>query len=376
MTLSRKIFNHIILLSSATCMSLGALSCSDSDDPVPETGRAILVYMVADNSLGSAGYDGRDIAEMTAAAANGDLGSNRLIVYHSSRGEAPQLKEITPEGAKALKTYGYSPSSVSMARMREVISDFDKVAPASSRGLVLWSHASAWIQNGITEPEASTYSWGDERGRYMNVTSLAEAVGDAGFDYIYFDCCYMANVESLYELRHATPRVVASTTELPADGMPYDLTLKYLAADTPDLRAAAETTFNHYNSLTGADCTCTISVIDMTALPRLAEATVNIYRNAHPRPGYVPQPFMTSGCYIYDMSDYLNAFDATTDQLRLWNEAFRATVIYSSATPMLWNRVKLDRANGLSTYIIDENHQASWQGYETLSWWHDVASAL
>ena len=369
---------YIILALSSALFLLSAVACSDNDDPVDVTPsrRALLVYMVADNSLGKKDFDSLDLAEMSAAAANGDLGSSRLLVYHSSARQAPQLKEITPSGIKLIKSYPYSPSSVSVERMKEVISDFDKAAPAIDRGLILWSHASAWIQNGISNPSASVKSWGDERGRYMNIPDLADAVADASFVFIYFDCCYMANIESLYELRDATPRVVASTTEIPAGGMPYDRTLRFLAADSPDLRAAALATFRHYDSLSGSDRTCTISVIDMTSLPRLADATARIYQAADSPQNYSPQPFMTSGCYLFDMSDYINSFDAPQELLLQWNEAFHNTVIFSAATPMIWNRVPLDRANGLSTYIIGPTRPSSFRGYDSLDWWRDVASFI
>lgn len=355
------------------------VSCSGDEPDVDgkSVDRAVLVYMAADNSLGSAGNDVRDLDEMCRAAAAGDLGESRLIVYHASRNANPELVEITAEGQVALKSYDYSPSSVTIERMREVFADFKSVAKAGSYGLILWSHASGWIQNGVSEPASSQLSFGDERGRYMNVTSLAVALDGEPFDYVWFDCCYMANIESLYQLRHAAPVIVASVTELPADGMPYDETLRYLTGGSPDLYSAAEATFNHYNSLTGSRRTCTISVVNTPALDRLASATRAIYSSCQPPlTGYSPQPFMTSGCYLFDFKDYVHAFNCSPDLKSEWDDAFGEAVGLSLSTPMLWNVVPLERCNGLSCYILESLDDSSFRGYSQLEWWSDVASHL
>lgn len=368
------------LASCLLIFPLMALSaCSDDNPEMPETAveRTVIVYMAADNSLGSAGNDERDLQEMSIAAQNGDLCGNRLLVYHASRVAQPELIEITPTERVTLKTYDYSPSSVTIERMTEVFNDSKNFSPAKSYGLVLWSHATGWIQNGVAEPDATTNSFGEERGRYMNVTSLAKALDGQKFDYVYFDCCYMANVESLYQLRDVTPIAVASTTELPADGMPYDKTLRYLMSDSPDLYSAAQTTFGHYDSLEGAQRTCTISVIDMTAIGRLADATRVVFMSGDaPGAGYVPQPFMISGCYLYDLKDYIEAFDCRSDLKESWREAFDDVVKLSLATPAVWNRLSLKRANGLSCYILNSSADSAYKGYNQLDWWTDVASFI
>jgi hypothetical protein len=176
--------------------------CSgDDDSPAPECPRAVLVYMVANNSLGAAHYDTDDLNEMAIAAKQGDFGDSRLFVYHHARNSAPVLKEITAYGERIVATYDNSASSVSSARMSRVVDDFRRYAPASRYGIILWSHGSGWIENGLEQSvrsnarsadEMAPLSFGDDGGRYMNVTTLAATLRGKGFDYIYFDCCYMA----------------------------------------------------------------------------------------------------------------------------------------------------------------------------------------
>lgn len=382
----RRMLGRNALMISTVAFAMGMQGCTDEPQPiVNQAGRAVLVYMVADNSLGSAGYDSADLDEMVEAARAGDLGDNRLIVYHSSRTSAPVLQEVTPDGLVTMRQYDYTQSSITVEGMKRVIADFKSLAPAENYGLVLWSHASGWIQNGVVDNAVATmsvtdgmveaYSFGDERGRHMNVTSLQHALEGEGFDYIYFDCCFMANVESLYQLRHVAPMFVASATELPANGMPYDENVKYLCSDTPDLVAAAKTTFDYYNALSGSNRTCTVSVIDSGGLDDLATKSGEMLARCDAPSDYTPQRFMTSGCYLFDMRDYFEAMgdgEQYAGILNDWKAAFNRTVVFSASTPMLWNYISLDKSHGLSCYILEEIGDASYRGYDTLDWWHDV----
>ena len=82
---------HLATFVAALISSLLLTGCSDKkkDDPeppVPSGSRTVLVYMVANNSLGGndeySGFDYKDRQEMIAAAENGDLGSSRWLVYY------------------------------------------------------------------------------------------------------------------------------------------------------------------------------------------------------------------------------------------------------------------------------------------------------
>ena len=103
--------------------------------------------------------------------------------------------------------------------MRRVVSDARELAPADGLGLVLWSHGTGWISDtgSINEPSEasgmmSPLSFGMDGRLTMKISSLRCALEGNSFDFIYFDCCHMATVEVAYELRHLTPRIVASPT--------------------------------------------------------------------------------------------------------------------------------------------------------------------
>lgn len=372
------------LTIALTTVALAGCSSDEPDVPEPpEKGpapRTVLVYMVADNSLGTAGFDTLDMNEMLEAAQNGVLGDSRLLVYHDGKNNAPELLELTPEGFITLKSYSASELSVSAARMQEAIDDAKAIAPARNYGLILWSHASGWLQNGMEyDSHISTNSFGSQSGKYMNVTTLADVVEDKGFDYIYFDCCYMAGVEVAYQLRNATATIAASSAELPAEGMPYNITLQYLLPEKANVIEACRSTFEYYDAKSGSERTCTLSVFDTSALNNLATATRNIMEQTEGLPfGFTPQRFMRSNCYIFDFGQYIEALGESVDPslVAAWREQMENVVLYQQSTSMIFSVLRIYHHSGLTTYIMNNPESANTDNYYQLSWFTDVANVL
>lgn len=374
-----KNFKKKYIWIACAAVAMTSAGCSSKDEPsVSETPRSVLVYMVANNSLGASHYDEADLKEMEAAAKETGFGSSRLIVYHHARNASPVLMEITPEGRHVIRKYDTNTSSVASSRMNEVISDFKRMAPASKYGLILWSHGSGWIENGMEQPQSvKPLSFGDDGGNSMNVTTLAKTIDGKDFDYVYFDCCYMASVEVAYELRNVTSHIVASATELPAAGMPYNTTLPSLMKENADLVGAARATFNLYNNMTGENRTCTMSVINTEALDNLAQATRDIYAaNNQASADFNPQRFMISTCYLYDFGQYAADLSTGNEELRKqFDKALTSAVIYKAATPDLWDMLAINHHSGLSTYLPEYSSTDRFN-YDNLQWANDVASAL
>lgn len=384
----------ILIYFAGVFAALAVSSCIDDPEPGPEPGskpdpdpvrRTVLVYQVANNNLGSGGYDKDDLKEMLAGARAGALGTDgRLLVYNAGNAGDALLLEVTSDGLDTLKRYDPSVLSVSSSRMLEVMSDVETNAPARDYGLILWSHGSGWLQDGISDDlTATTKSFGSDRGRTMNITTLA-AVLEQGLplSFIYFDCCYMASVETLYELRNAAPVIVGSATELQVEGMPYDKNLiHFFAEGDARLIDAAKETFDWYDDMVGIARTATMSVVSTAGLDELAAATAAIYAAADvPVPdGFEPQRFMNKGvsaCTYFDFAQYVRSLTDDSSLLRRFDEALDACVLYAAATPMLWSAVPLKYHCGLSTYILRNRESISTKNYNTLQWYDDVASKL
>lgn len=390
------------LTSIIIALSLALPSCDPSEDndslPVPGR-RTVLVYQVANNNLGSSGFDIDDINEMKRGASQGAIPADcRLLVYSSRPSGTPCLFEIKKDRSDTLMTYSTDVLSVDSRRMLQALSDMERFAPAGDYGLVLWSHGSGWLQDGIADSNdgelVKPLSFGSEGSarHTMNITTLANTLAKGPkLGFIYFDCCYMASVETLYQLRYAAPYIVGSATELLTAGMPYDRNLAcFFAPGEADLTGAARNTFDLYNGQNGMSRTCTMSVVRTDALEALADATARIYEAADGSlpAGFVPQRFMSYGvvpCYYYDFAHYVKAlcFDGETERFenagelhKAFAEAMDKCVLYSAATPYLWNSVPLDHHCGMSTHIMNRESDSTLKKYSTLAWYQDVASSL
>jgi len=143
------------------------VSCRE-DDPTPPTpdkaSRTVLVYMAANNNLGSNRFDAMDLAEMKTAAEKGHIGAGRLLIYHAPYNKGPVMLEMTKDGLDTLKTYDSSKMSVEAGRMAEVFADVQNFAPAVDYGLILWSHGTGWIHDGI-DSDVRQRSFGEEHGK-------------------------------------------------------------------------------------------------------------------------------------------------------------------------------------------------------------------
>ena len=376
-------------------------ACGDGDDPV--TGekpgepsatpvhRTVLVYMVADNTLGTNyGSDQDDLNEMIKGAKAGSLNGGRLLVYHNrpktSSGNPPQMLEITKDGLKVIKTYPDDTSvySVDPERIREVMSDMKTLAPAEDYGLVLWSHANGWL-GGTDENDSRYRAFGDDRGYHITVQTLAKTLEDEHFSFVYFDCCLMGCVEVIYEMRDVAPIMVACPTELSIDGMPYDRNLPHMFSLDTDMEdamvKAAENTYKYYEAdENGYDDGCQIAVYDTRNLGELADASRDIFRTVtviDPKASLI-QSYNTSYStkYIYDMDNLMEFFVRTShpELLDAWREAWRKVVVYGHATRNGIGNLYIDRFCGLGTLAIDQKSDITWRGYNTLQWWKDVVS--
>lgn len=392
---------HKLLPIFAMLTAFAMQSCGENDEPAPPSptrslpSRTVLVYMVSNNNLGT--NSDYDIKEMINGCASPGYGDSRVIIFHKYRytenGEqkiAVQLNEIKPYGIDTLKIYDNDEPAVTVRRMRQVIADVKEIAPALSYGMVFWSHASGWLQDGIQEDaQVQARSFGSDEYGYtqimrMSITSLHDAVYDADLDFMYFDCCYMGSVETVYELRDCAPYIICSPAEIPADGMPYHTVLPILTDASLPLESmakkAAQTTFDYYDvNFKKGDCPNTMCVVRTSALDNLASATRLIYDKATTRydTSYNYQKYSrTQPCYYYDLEHYVESICTDVADMDMWRATLAEVVVYADASPWLWNKFTIDHYSGLSTYILNYASSATTKGYNTLSWYADVASAL
>lgn len=380
---------------AALAVSCSGENSSEPDPPTSSSRRTVLVYQAACNNLS---YEALvDFAEIKEGARkSADMADCRLLVYQALHDGSAKLVEILNDGSERTLEKYPDWGSLSVEQMRQVLSDIKRIAPADDYGLVLWSHASGWINEpgqtkiisqSQTHSGLSPLSFGQQvQGSVvtrMSISALSQALEGSHFSFIYFDCCHMASVEALYELRRFADRFVASAAELGVAGMPYHENIPCFFERIPDLDAAARNTFKFYhnNYIDGDDQQnrwgCTISVIDASALDNLADATrralaASSLPQAYRGIRYFRSIVMSTG--MYDMWHYINMSCSDSQLLELWNDAFRRVVISHRTTPTVYNLDATD-FHGLATDIPAlKPFESTRYGYEQTAWYADVVS--
>lgn len=360
-------------------------------DNVEQCKRTVLVYMVASNSLGSNGYDSDDIAEMKQAMSEYTTGECRLLLYHAVYNSAPTLTEIKNDGAGSyqtdtLVTYpSTSQASVTRDRVSQVIADAMEYAPAEDYGLILWSHATGWARS-LTKSVATIRDFGEDSGATMPIDSLADAIPDNAFSFIYADACYMGSIEVAYQLRNKTDYFVGSPTEIPAYGMPYDQNIPCFFEDEPNLTQACENTYTFYRDLESIDGlseeyvalyrSVTISLVDCSMLEEIASVCRQIHATAQAVTSLssIQHYHLTKPHFLYDFKQYTDLISSDDTLTATFDSLLEQMVIYKACTTSLFGLLTIDEDNysGLSTYIMGTGSDTNEEYYTTLDWYNDV----
>lgn len=227
------------------------------------------------------------------------LGSSRVVIFQQSTTQTGTLYEALYDAATgkasahALGTVDL-PVQYNAQMLTDVFSRMAEIAPAHKYSLLFGSHGRGWIpkESAVTMLRAGRDRieriWtpmpgtpeirhlGDGTSTRIDTDEFGRAVADAGlkFEFIVLDCCYMSNVEALYDMRHTAHYILASPCEVLAAGMPYtDIIPLLIDINHYDLDAAADCYVNYYmNSGVSAHISACAAVTDCEQLDALADA--------------------------------------------------------------------------------------------------------
>ena len=365
-----KMNTKVVLILKISIMVLLIAGCKKDDSPSLSSARTVMVYMAANNSLNGDAYTNINQMERAFQGING-----KLLVYARLKNTEPKIYEIQYDTgndirSRVLKCYGEHNSSDPEV-MAGVIADMQQLAASRSYGLVLWSHATSWHP----DPRIRLKSFGDDGGETMDIKALKTALPD-NLDFLLFDACSMASVEVLYELRDKARYIIASPAEVISVGMPYDEMLHDLY-DT-DLKSglitSAKAYYDHYNGLSDAYQSATVSVIDNAKLDKLA-GTVGTFlsteaqhwsvlkRDEVQRLDFAPDS-PTAG---FDLIDFYqqNFPDADIGAIEV---ALQDAVLYTAHTPN-FNGQEIRAYSGLSMYIPHPDNAWVHPYYKGLDWY-------
>lgn len=358
----------------------------------PHKGRTVLVYIAGDNNLAS--FAKADVEEMKKGMASVASASMHLLVYADYGGGDASLTELVNDNGqvaeRVIKEYGER-NSTGVAETWEVFEDVfaNPDYQAASYGLVYWSHCDGWIPYPV--PSASTrwvgqdWSAGDSR---MNLADFVQILDHAPhFDFLMFDACFMQSVEVAYALRGYADYYVASPTETPGPGAPYDRILPYMFMEGEAVKMAQayyEAYADNYDDGRGLSndnwtAGASICVLKTAGLDDLALLTRQLLPQAEGNvAGLRAEVFSydrrssSSKVGYYDLQGMMQTLLPEADYAQ-WKQGFDRVVAYWNTTPKNYSSTggmfSMDGAHGVSHYVPASVTSKAAEAYRSTAWY-------
>ncbi len=395
-------------LSLLSALSLLLNSCRGDDPITPpqDLERTVLVYMIANNNLNS--FAQLDINEMESAWD--DSYNGKLYVFYNSLNNSNELLEISKDelenkiSSRVVESFPNDAVASDPTFMRTVLDRVKQISPAKSYGMIMWSHGSGWLPIGSRNPLKSSTksseavgsklevylqglqgdnpdkqrSFGD--GSYNNnddgveMYEMANALKGANLEYLYFDACHMASIESLYQMRSISKYTIASTAETMAFGAPYHKIIPYLFGGEQETIQIAKEFHEYYSNQGGQMQTGTIAVIDNSRLLSVAAAMSNLSSEPITLVPYqqIQQYGRGSLGYsniFYDLGDFAQKTWSSSPNLDAFKSALDQAVIYKAATPYILQEIPVHSFSGISLYIPRSEQSETFQKYSANYQW-------
>lgn len=343
------------------CMAVVAVACSNENPPAPDptptpkpepevTQHTVMAYLPGTSLLS---FYLRNIQAMCEGASEEALETNRLLVCYQPNGAtSASVLEIINNGTEVsmmrnVKSYReFEPSDP--ACIATMFNDMMAEAPAESYGVIIGSHGKAWVPSTSgslslwAPPVASNYwqpaegalptrSFGDP-GHELDISELASVLEGLSVrpEYLIFDACFMANIETLYDLRNSVDYIVASPCEVMGTGFPYDRIMPHLLSEESSREKMEQTCLNFYesfNEMEGIWKSACVSLTVTSELEGLAAVmqrinsgtTLSYDRNALQIYDALSMPL------FFDLGDYVNRYCGDDGLLTEFEEQMEKT---------------------------------------------------
>ena len=347
-----------------------AIACSKPEAVEPANKHAILVYMVAENSLNV--YCEENIRAINDGVKLSKAEYNSVYIYYDKRNSEPRLiKFYKRKGTVRCDTIvKYSETnSASAEQLSKVINDAFVNDKYDSYGLILWSHATGWLPpNFLDSKTVTTQSFGLDNGNEMDIKYLTAALPDSFFEYIIFDACNMGAVEVACQLRNKTKFILSATTEIAAAGLPYNEIIPMLLLKNRNYRNIAQECYDYYENT--LETGVAFSLGATAEIENLAKTVKDIYSNATNTTVNINNiqhfdRYFPNSHLLYDLEDIIKNI-ASPEELTIFQDRLNRIVIFSQSPPIVY-RVLINTYCGLSSYIYGINPTLD-NYYKTLDW--------
>lgn len=321
-------------------------------------------------------------------------------MFSSTSANASSLYEVTYKSGAishtVIKTYQGS-DYTTPAGIAQIINDVKDNAYALNYAMIIgghgcgWTYADDWAQmqakaksplsanNHSSAYPATRFFGSNTPGTYaIDVETLAQGIGQAGIklQYLLFDNCYMANAETAYELRNATNWLIASTSEILAQGMPYVSMWPYLSSSTPSYQNITNTFLKFYSNYS-TPCG-SLSAIDCRQMDALANIMRNINSHYTLDESLIDSLQTLDGyntSLFFDLSDYVEHVCPNATMLSDYEAQIKRTVPYAVATDTLYSYlydhpvyIPVKKFSGM-TFSDPSRNEVALKGKKNTSWW-------
>ena len=216
----------------------------------------------------------------------------------------------------------------------------------------------------------------------INIADLAKSI-PFKLDYIIFDACFMGCIEVAYELRNIANKIVASQTEILADGMDYPSMCRYIFANEgPDLKGLCQRYYEYYNLQSGWNKSATISLVDCSKLETLAQQTksiINLHKdgltnaqnNRNKIQRYFQYSHRSAHQWFYDFEEIIKYYEPSDEELNAFKSSLMDAVIYKASTAYFvsHSELSINHHSGLSMYLPYATGRDYLNDfYKTLEW--------
>lgn len=382
-------------------------------DPVEVKGhRTVLAYFVADNNLEK--FSAADLKEITDGLQNSgiDLTKDQLVVYLDDKG-LPSLFRISRDKNRNIvrdsipifdnpednnKELTSTDPEVISHIIKRVVDKF----PAEHYGMIYWSHGDGWKPNSLKYAQRSlnplSYVGADQNNgteytsKRTDIPDLSKSLENfpKKLDFLFFDACFMLNMETAWDLRDRTDCIIGSPTETPGPGAPYDqVVVAMLTSQDFSAETFCNIYFNYYNALyNGGSGTSddhwtagvSIGVIKTDALEALAGFSAQLAKDGGLKdtgdPGALDYD-KRLGTHVgyYDMVElYENMIRSAADYTS-WLSLYNKAVPYFKTTPKNYSSTvymfDMTGAHGASVYYPSSAYSALSlnKAYRSTSWY-------
>jgi len=373
---------HLIILLGTV---LGFSACSDSMEiPEPE-GNVAIIYWIGDNNLSQ--FAEADLNELANSKA--DIPSNdKVVIYVDEPNANPVIYQLDAQnGLQVWKEFTQeqdcTDSLTILNNLRTIVRNF----PARKYGLTFGSHGSGWVvhHRALGYDQSHSSNW-------LDVTTLRGVLEQLPhMSYIFFDVCFMQDIQVAYELRRQTDWIIGSPSEIPAPGAPYHLIAKALCECNPSAIIDGYNDYYPIGNYTGT----LLAAVDCSKLDNLAACTsryiTDYFADRNTIGSSVAQniqrystTFSERYTYYYDMNSIMHKILSEEDYNE-WLEIFYTAVPIRKYNTGRWYSPSIcfypylydqDHFGGISMYIPQtgtegtrkNNELKRYQWYKAAGW--------